>query len=59
MKMVMVSVKCPECGADIEVELPENKSLLIKRCDKCGKDICGPDGCCVTVCKGPCQCEEK
>ena len=51
--MVMVSVKCPECGADIEVELPENKSLIIKTCPKCKKDICGPEGCLITVCKCP------
>lgn len=47
--MVMVSVKCPECGFDIEVELPKNKSLIIKKCTKCGCDICGPDGQCITV----------
>ena len=51
--MVMVSVKCPECGADIEVELPKNKSLIIKNCKKCGKEIKSPDGGCITVCAQP------
>ncbi len=51
--MVKVSVKCPECGYDIEVELPKNKSIIINKCPKCKKEICGPDGCCITVCKCP------
>jgi DNA-directed RNA polymerase subunit RPC12/RpoP len=51
--MVMVSIKCPECGKDIGLELPEKKSLVIKKCPECGKEICGPDGCCITVCKSP------
>ena len=53
--MVMVSVKCPECQGDIEVELPEKKSLIVKKCDKCGAEICCPDGRCITVCKCPCK----
>ncbi|MBW2965888.1 hypothetical protein KY342_02160 [Candidatus Woesearchaeota archaeon] len=53
--MVMASVKCPECGFDIEVELPKNKSLIIKTCPKCKKDICRPDGGCITVCQCPCK----
>ncbi len=51
--MTHVSVKCPECGYDIEVELPKNKSLIISKCDKCGKDIKAPDGGCITVCACP------
>jgi hypothetical protein len=51
--MVKASVKCPECGFDIEVEVPKNKSLIIKKCEKCGKDICGLGGCCITVCAQP------
>ena len=47
--MVMVSVKCPKCGFDIEVELPKNKSLIIKKCEACGEDICKEDGGCITV----------
>ncbi len=53
IKMVKASVKCPECKADIEVEVPKNKSLIIKTCPKCKKEICGPDGCCITVCAQP------
>jgi predicted Zn-ribbon and HTH transcriptional regulator len=51
--MVMASVKCPECGFDIEIELPEKKSLIIRKCPKCKKDIRGPDRCCITVCRHP------
>jgi hypothetical protein len=51
--MVMVSVKCPKCKKDIEIELPENRSLIIKSCDKCGAEICNEDGTCITVCKCP------
>ena len=53
IKMVKASVKCPECGADIEVEVPDKKSLIIKECPKCKKNICGPGGCCITVCAQP------
>ena len=53
--MVYASIKCPECGHDIEVEVPEKKSLIIKKCPACGKEICGPDGCCITVCQCPCD----
>lgn len=51
--MVKATVKCPECGFDIEVEVPKNKSTIIKKCPECKKDICGPDGCCITVCACP------
>jgi len=51
--MVKASVKCPECGYDIEVKLPKNKSLIIKHCDKCNKDIKTSDGKCIIVCAQP------
>lgn len=51
--MAMVCIKCPECSEDIEVELPENMSLIIDKCDKCGNEISLPDGSCITVCKNP------
>ena len=52
--MVKVSVECPKCKGNIEVELPKNKSLIIKTCTLCGKDICKEDGNCITVCACPC-----
>ena len=51
--MSIVCVKCPKCSEDIEVELPENMSLIVNKCNKCGNDICMPDGSCITVCKYP------
>ncbi|MBD3249433.1 hypothetical protein GF336_05290 [Candidatus Woesearchaeota archaeon] len=51
--MVKASVKCPECGQDIEVDVPECKSIIINRCPECKKEICGPEGCCITVCRCP------
>ena len=56
--MVMVSVKCPKCGADIELELPKNKSLIVKTCPHCNQDICKEDGGCITICACPCE-EDK
>ena len=53
--MVNASVKCPKCGKDIEVELPEKKSVIIKECPECKEEICGPDGCCITICRCPCD----
>lgn len=50
---IYVCVKCPECGYDIDVELPKNKSIIVKTCPKCKKDICAPDGRCITVCACP------
>ncbi len=51
--MVKASIKCPECEYDIEVDVPECKSRIIKTCPECKKDICGPEGCCITVCSCP------
>lgn len=51
--MVMVSVKCPKCGYDIESELPKNKSMIIRECPACREEICREDGGCITICSCP------
>ena len=45
-----VTIKCPKCRADIEVEVPKNSCIAVKKCDKCGANICTPEGGCCVIC---------
>ena len=57
--MVTVKIKCPECRADIPVEVPEKACVAVARCKACGKDICTKEGeCCVICSYGPQKCRE-
>lgn len=51
--MAMVTITCPECKKDIEIELAKKKSVIIKTCPECNKEICCDDGSCITVAECP------
>jgi len=54
-----VKIKCPECGADIKIEVPKNACVAVAKCEKCGKELYTKKGeCCVICSYGPKKCKE-
>ena len=45
-----VTIKCPECNADIEIEVPKNSCVAVAKCDKCGEELCTKEGECCVIC---------
>ena len=42
--------KCPECGTEEEIEIPENTCLQFHECKTCKKQISVPKGECCIIC---------
>jgi ribosomal protein S27E len=52
-KEQIANVKCPKCGHETPVQVPQNACLPVYKCDRCEKMIhvpAGSDNCCV-VCE--------
>lgn len=45
-----VTIKCPKCGADINIEVPKNACVAVAKCEKCGKQLCTKEGECCVIC---------
>lgn len=56
----MAKIKCPDCGHEQELEVPDNKCLWCCKCEGCGMDIKAPEDKCCVVCaysEEGCNCE--
>jgi hypothetical protein len=45
-----VTIKCPKCGADINIEVPKNACVAVAKCEKCGEQLCTKKGECCVIC---------
>jgi hypothetical protein len=57
--MKQVIIKCPECGADINIEVPKNACVAVVKCNACGAQITTkPECCCVICCYSDKNCKD-
>ena len=45
-----VTIKCPECGHDIKIEVPKNACVAVAKCEECGRELCTKEGECCVIC---------
>ncbi|HIH33619.1 MAG TPA: hypothetical protein HA227_05225 [Candidatus Diapherotrites archaeon] len=43
-------LKCPKCGFEQELEIPESSCLQFFKCENCGELISAPNGECCVIC---------
>jgi uncharacterized Zn finger protein len=45
-----VTLKCPACSTETSVEMPANKSIVLKECEHCGHMMKPKEGSCCVAC---------